>query len=187
MRRYSDVKLYHEDFKVFKTIKTQTDSKKMKKYSEDIFELRSRLTPNEIMERLSGRTLKKKVLGMVLTDKDFIGRIDQDSFEVIDSSFFIPYGASCILKGTVNPTSTITLVTTLHKAFRVLFLIWLITMTLLFIIFWITDSTPIDGLLAIIIGMPIIATLFRLFLHGMYVIARNSGLTKMKRILEVTD
>ena len=163
------------------------DKVRMKKYSEDKFELRSRLTPNEIIDRLTNRTLEKKVLGMVLTDKDFIGRVHQNSFEVIDSSSFIPYGASCILKGTVNPNSTIDIVTTLHKVFRILFLIWLIVMTILFLVFWIIDSVPIDGQFAILIGMPIIATIFRLFLHGMYILARNKGLTKMKGILEVTD
>jgi len=159
----------------------------MKKYSEDIFELRSRLTPNEIIERLNGRTLEKRTLGMVLTDKDFIGRINQLSFEVIDSSFPIPYGASCILKGTVNSNSTINLATNLHKAFRILFVVWLIVMTALILVFWIIDSAPIDGLLAIIIGLTIGATSFRLFLHGMYVLARNRGLTKMKAILEIGD
>lgn len=161
--------------------------KRMKKYSEDKFEFKSRLTPIEIIERLSNRTLEKKVLGMVMTDKDFIGRINQDSFEIIESSFFIPYGASCILKGTINQASTINLVTTLHKAFRMLFIIWLIAMTMLFLTFWIIDSAPLDGLLAIIIGMPIIATLFRLFLHGMYVLARNKGLGKIKILLEVAN
>lgn len=161
--------------------------KQMKKYSEDKFEFRSRLTPTEIIERLNGRTLEKKILGMVLTDKDFIGRINSDSFEVIDSAFFIPYGASCIIKGTVNHDSTIDLVTTLHKAFRLLFLVWLVAMTVLLIVFWIIDSARIDGLFAIMIGVPIIATFFRLFLHGMYVLARNKGLAKMKGILEVVD
>jgi hypothetical protein len=159
----------------------------MKKYSEDKFEFKSQLTQVEIIERLSNRTLEKKVLGMVLTDKDFIGRINQDSFEVIESSFFIPYGASCILNGTVNHTSTISLVTTLHKGFRILFLIWLVVMTVLFLTFWIIDSAPIEGLFAIVIGMPVIATLFRLFLHGMYVLARNKGLVKIKMLLEVEN
>jgi hypothetical protein len=35
--------------------------------------------------------------------------------------------------------------------------------------------------------MPIGAISFRLFLHGMYVLARNRGVTKMKSILEATD
>jgi len=159
----------------------------MKKYSEDKFELKSKLTPDEITERLAHRTLKKKDLGMVLTDKDFIGRIDGDCFSIIDSSYPLPYGAACILNGTITPASIIILTTSLHKAFRILFFVWLIGMTILFMIFWITSSSPIDGLLAFIIGMPIITFLFRLFLHGVYVLARNHGLTKMKGILEVVD
>ena len=133
------------------------------------------------------RPWRKRSLGMVMTDKDFIGRISHDSFEIIDSSFPIPYGASCTLKGKVNPNSTINLVTSLHKGFRVLFLFWLIAMTVLVLVFWAIDSAPIDGLFAMIIVIPIVTTFFRLFLHGMYVLARNKGLTKMKVILEVVD
>lgn len=158
----------------------------MKKYSEDKFEFKSRLTPMEIMERLSKRTLEKKVLGMVLTDKDFIGRINQGSFEIIDSSFPLPYGASCILTGTISTTSHIALTTTLHKAFHVLFIVWIMAITILFLAFWI-QSPELSGLLTFIIGMPITALLFRSFLHVMYVQARNKGLTKVKSILEVAD
>jgi hypothetical protein len=97
----------------------------VKKYSEDKFVLRCPLTPFEIFERLNGRTLEKKTLAMVWTDKDFIGKINKASFEVIDSSYPIPYGAACILKGTINPNSTINLVTSLHRSFRILFLVWI--------------------------------------------------------------
>ena len=164
-----------------------TQLQKMKKYSEDVFELKSRLTPIEIFERLIERTVEKKNLVMVLTDKDFIGKINQPSFEIIDSSYPIPYGASCILKGTVNPNSTINLVTSLHKVFRILFLVWIIALTALVLVFWVIDLLPLDGLFAIIIGMPIAAIFFRLFLHGMYILARNKGLTKMKAILDVAE
>jgi len=159
----------------------------MKKYSEDKFEFKSRLNPDQIIDKLDSRTLKKDRLGMVLTDKDFIGRIHADSFSVIDSSYPIPYGATCILHGTISSTSQISLTTTLHKAFRILFLIWLIVMSILFLTFWILDSARIDGLLAFLIGMPIIAILFRLFLHGMYVLARDHGLKKIKTILELVE
>jgi hypothetical protein len=159
----------------------------MKRYSEDKFELKSQLTSGEIIGRLSERTLKKNVLGMELTEKDFIGKINPDSFEIIDSSSFIPYGASCILKGTVSQTSTISLVTTLHKAFRVIFIVWMIAMTISFLTFWIIDSARIDGLMAFFIGMPICAVLLRLFLHVMYILARNKGLAKMKTLLDVSD
>jgi hypothetical protein len=163
------------------------DKNRMKKYSEDKFEFKSRLNPNEIIDRLKNRTLKKETLGMVLTDKDFIGRIEKDSFSIIDSSYPLPYGAACILKGTISSESQITLTTTLHKAFRILFFVWIIAMTTLFITFWILDSARIDGLLAIVIGMPIITLFFRLFLHLMYVPARNNALKKVKRILEAVE
>jgi hypothetical protein len=122
---------------------------------------------------------------MESTGKDFIGRINQDSFEIIESSFFIPYGALCIIKGTVNQNSTISVVTTLHKAFRVLFLGWLIVVTVTSITFLINDPGRIGGLLVIPLVMVVASILFRLFLHGMYVLARNKGLLKMKEILEV--
>ena len=160
---------------------------RMKKYSQDTFELKSQLTPFEIIERLRNRTLAKSALSMVITDKDFIGRINQDSFEIIGSTYPLPYGATCTLKGTVNHDSTINLVTSLHKAFRILFLVWFIVLTVVIIVFSIIESAPINGLFAIIIGMPIAATLFRLFLHGMYVLARDKGLTKMKAILETAN
>ena len=158
----------------------------MKKYSEDKFELKSRLTPSEINQRLTNRTLIKKVLGTQPTDKDFIGQIEKDTFRVIDATFFpIPYGGACIINGVINQDSTISLATTLHKAFRILFIIWLIVMSLLFLTFWTISSRDINGLIAIIIGMPLLAFLFRLFLHGMYVLGRNKGLSKMKKLLDI--
>lgn len=159
----------------------------MKKYSEEKFELQSRLTPEEITQRLSNRTLNNKALAMVFTSKDFIGRIDGDCFSIIDSSYPLPYGAACILNGTITSSSVIILSATLHKAFRMLFRVWLIGMAVLFMSFWITDSAEINELLAFIIGMPIATLLFRLFLHGMYLLARNHALNKMKRILDVVD
>jgi hypothetical protein len=168
--------------------RTNSDlEKEMKKYSEDKFQLKSQLTPYEITQRLTTRTLKAKVLGTQPTDKDFIGQVDNNTFEFIDSTFFpIPYGGACVFKGTINQDSTISLVTTLHKLFRKLFIIWLIVMSFLFITFWTINSRNLNGLAAIIIGMPLISFLFRLFLHGMYVLGRNKGLSKMRRLLDVT-
>jgi hypothetical protein len=92
------------------------------------------LHPEEIIDRLRSRTLKKKNLTMEFTNKDFIGRIEQNSFSIFDSSFFLPYGAACILNGTINSTSDIIMTTTLHKAFRVLFVVWVIAMPVLFLV-----------------------------------------------------
>jgi hypothetical protein len=159
----------------------------MKKYSEDKFELRSQLTPNEITQRLTSRTLITEILGTQQTDKDFIGQINNDSFEVIDASFFpIPYGGACIIRGVINQDSTISLVTTLHKVFRKVFIVWIVVMSLLFITFWTINSRDINDLVAIVIGVPLASFFFRSFLHGMYVLGRNKGLSKMRKLLDVT-
>ena len=47
---------------------------RMRKYSVDNYDFKSRLTENQIFDRPNERTLKKKYLTMGLTDKDFIGR-----------------------------------------------------------------------------------------------------------------
>ena len=159
----------------------------MKKYSDDKFEFKSQLNSHEIIDRLSNRTLTRKTLVMVLTDKDFIGRVEQNSFTIIDSSYPLPYGAICIIKGTIGPASQIVLTTTLHKAFRLLFLIWIILMTTFFVIFCILDSIRIDELIVIVIVMTVMTLLFRMFLHVMYVVTRNNGLKKIKTMLEVVD
>lgn len=158
----------------------------MKKYSLDNYNIKSRLTEGQIIDRLNDRTLKKKHLTMESTDKDFIGRINADKFEIFNNSF-IPYGAACVLQGTINSTSDIKLTTTLHKAFRILFVVWTIGMSLLFLISWLLTSSTLNSLLAFLIGMPILILLFRLFLHGMYLLARNKGLKKLKKVLEVVD
>jgi len=165
---------------------TSRTKKKMKKYSVDSFGLKSRLTENQINDRLNERTLIKKYLTMESTDKDFIGRVGESKFEIFDSSFF-PYGAACILQGTVTSTSDIKLTTTLHNGFRILFTVWAIGMTALFLITWLTDSPTLDSLIPFLIGMPIMILMFRLFIHGMYVLARNKGLKKIKDVLEIVN
>lgn len=66
----------------------------MKKYSVDNFEFKSHLTENQIIERLNEKTLKKKYLTMEFTNKDFIGRINSDKFEIFDNSFIMGQLAS---------------------------------------------------------------------------------------------
>src|SRR6187549_2800052 len=137
----------------------------MKKYSVNNYEFKSHLTENQIIERLNEKTLKKKYLTMEFTKKDFIGRINSNTFEVFDNSF-IPYGAACILQGTITSTSEIKLTTTLHKVFRIVFVFWIVAMTAMFIIS-LLSSAPLTNTIAWIILIPIIVIPFRLFLHGM--------------------
>lgn len=157
----------------------------MKKYSEDNYEFKSHLTENEILERLNEKTLKKKYLTMEFTNKDFIGRINSNKFEIFDNSF-IPYGAACILQGTITSTSEIKLTTTLHKVFRILLIVWIVVMTAMFLVS-LASSAPLTNTIAWIILVPIIVITLRLFLHGMYVLARNKALAKMKIMLEVQN
>jgi hypothetical protein len=157
----------------------------MKRYSLDNYNFKSRLADNEIRDRLTSRTLKKKYLTMESTDKDFIGRIQDDKFEIFHATFF-PYGAACVLQGTITPTSDIKLTTTLHKGFRILFSIWVVVMTVLILVTWILDSAKLDTLLVFVIGMPIGVLFFRLFLHVVYVLARDNGLRRMKDVLEIS-
>jgi len=156
----------------------------MKKYSVDFFDFKSRLTNNQILDRLNERTLKKKYLTMEPTDKDFIGRIQDDKFEIFQASFF-PYGAACVLQGTISPTSDIKVTTSLHKGFRILFAVWVIAITTLFLVTWFFSSKEFDSLIVFIIGMPIMTLVFRLFLHGAYVLARDKGLKKIKDLLDI--
>ena len=156
-----------------------------RKYSEDKFVLNSRLAPADIIARLREKTLEKKMVAMFYTEKDFIGRINENSFVIIESSSFIPYGAACVLKGVVDETSAIDLVTTLHKVFRILFIVWFIVITVMFLMAWILSGASLPALLAFVIVTAMGALLLRLFMHGMYVLARNRAVAKMKMILEV--
>jgi hypothetical protein len=159
----------------------------MKTYSHDQFEFRSRLTQGEVIDRLHKRTLSKKILGMVLTNKDFIGRVNTESFTVIDSSYPIPYGAACILSGAISPASELVITTTLHKAFRIMWLICVILLVGVLTISSVVQSGDFATLLVSLVLMVIAVAVLRLFLHYMYVLARNRAIEKMKTILEVVE
>jgi len=121
---------------------------------------------------------------MESTDKDFIGRIQDDKFEVFQASF-LPYGAACIIGGTISSTSDIKVTTSLHNGFRILFTVWVVAITTLFVVTWFIGPRQFDSLIAFIIGMPIMTFLFRLFLHGAYILARDKGLKKLKGVLGI--
>lgn len=156
-----------------------------KRYSEDTYILKSELSPSEIVSSVSQNTLIKKSLTAEFTNKKFIGRVESDSFSIFDSAPF-PSGVGCIIHGKIKETSEISLTTTLHKGFRILFLVWALVMSTLFIAFWFIDPSRID-LLAFFIFMPVAILFFRIVLHGYYVFARNRALRKLKALLIVRD
>ena len=85
----------------------------------------------------------------------------------------------------ITTTSDIKVTTSLHKGFRILFAVWVVVITALFLVTWFIGSRQFDGLIAFIVGMPILTFLFRLFLHGAYVLARDKGLKKLKDELDI--
>lgn len=158
---------------------------KFKKYSEDTYTVKSSLNSAEIKAILKSNILIKENLTAEFTSKSFIGRIQDNTFSIFDSASF-PTGVACVIHGEIKPTSEVALRTTLHKAFRILFLVWAVLMSAVFIVFWLIDPAQVQ-LLVFLIFMPIAIILFRLVLHGYYVFARNRALQKLRAMLRVIE
>jgi hypothetical protein len=156
------------------------------KISENIYNLKSDLPPREIRAKLTENTLHKDSPIIVATSKDFIGRVQQNNFLIIDS--FFPFGVVCVITGELKgrETSKIILTTSLHKAFRIFFTITAILIGIL-IAFIFHNFIAKEFLIAVFILLPTIVVFFRLFLHGTYVVARNRVLHKLKVVLELKD
>lgn len=157
---------------------------KMKKISENIYNFNCDLNLYEIQTRLHERVLEKESLTMERTKKDFIGKIHGNQFSIIDSWF--PIGAACVINGEIDEGefTQINLTTSLHKAFRILFTIWVLAITGL-IIFGSIGSPHERFSIAPYFTLVLIVIFFRLFLHGIYVLARNRATKKLEWILEL--
>ena len=156
----------------------------MKKLSENSYFFISDINSNEIKARLHERILRKESLTMERTQKDFIGKLYENKFSLIDSWF--PIGSACVIDGIINgdDSTQINLTTSLQKAFQILFLIWIIVITGLVILGSIKTSNQsfsIGPYFVLLIGI----VFFRLFIHGIYVLARNSSINKLEWILEL--
>lgn len=159
----------------------------MKKFSEDRYVFRSDLAAGDIVTMLEKRTLiQGHLIKLSSTDKDFIGRIHDNTFLIFDSSFF-PNGIACVLHGEINPDSEIIITTTLHRGFRTLFLIALIAMVGNTIFNILIDVSQWETALVYVFLTPIMAFVLRMFLHGYYVLTRNRALQKIKDVLKVKD
>lgn len=155
----------------------------MKKYSIDTYIFNSPLSRSQIHEILHQRTLIKESLTMEWTDKEFIGRLNDDQFKLIQASF-IPYGAACTITGSISPTSEIHITTSLHRALRILLLIWVVAITTVYFVSNLLRGDLFEGLTRYIVAMTIATLLFRLFLHGSYVLARDKAVKRIKEILQ---
>lgn len=152
------------------------------KISEDSYLFNSNLNPLEFESILNEKTLKKNYLVMESTNKEFIGLVEGNKFSIIDS--FFPIGVACVIKGEIKgkDTSEISIVTSLHKAFRILYII--ASVAFILSIIWLIFSSINQGhTFAPFLILLIIIPLYRLMLHGLYIYSRNRGIKKLKQLL----
>lgn len=151
------------------------------KISTDNFSIPTSLSSSELAELLSQRTLPSKILTMKLTSKDFIGTVNEQEFKLINSWF--PIGVACVLTGNLIQDQ-VELRTTLHGVFRILFFAWAILICGLGTFGLTTTETwEMVAWAVSFIGFLFAAGLFRLFLHGVYVLARNKSIRKLQELL----
>jgi len=155
---------------------------KYMRFSEDSYRFNSDLLSEQIQSELKDKTFFKTKLVMVTTSKDFIGTVSEKEFSIIDS--FFPIGSACVIHGEIGSDSVIALRTSLHKAFRMIFLVWLIGFSVAFLVLGIT-MLSVREFLQYCIMLIVVAPIFRLFIHGVYVIARNHALEKLRGILKL--
>lgn len=150
--------------------------------SENSYSFLSDLDLKEAKLILLENTLIKTNLFYQSTAKQFIGHFKENNFSLIGT--FLPISIGCVLNGDFvqNEKLEIKITSTLHKGFRLLYKIWLIVLSLLFVVFSIVNFN-IESVLILLIGLLFGAIFFKLFLHGIYVIARNSALNNLRKLL----
>jgi hypothetical protein len=158
----------------------------MDKFSKDSYIFKSELSFDRAKEQISDRTLRRTFLGMEMTQKDFIGKINENRFKLISSSW-LPFGAVCVVNGEIDErdSTLVCLTTKLHLAFRILFSVWAIFMIGAVFLFLFTSEQQVH--FGPILVLPFAIAFFRLFLHGMYVLARNNALSRLKRALLLSE
>lgn len=129
-------------------------------------------------------TLIKKSLIREKTGKVFIGTIYNDGFYIISSS---TVGVACTLRGKLTRgngknNTHIDIETHTQQLFIWLLIAWMIIVCGAAIVPGLLKSTyvfsPLPFLL-LIFG----AVAFRLFIHGLYILARNKAINQFKQIL----
>jgi hypothetical protein len=151
------------------------------KLSTDHYSFRTRLSTEQIKEKLVRTTTDIKTGLRYHTTHDFIGTIKDDSFSIMNTAK--PFHAACVMNGKLKDNSEVEVSTTLHKGFRILFVCWVAIIGLVNI-----GMLSIDFSLDSLLFVPTFlfgAVVFRLFIHVVYVISRNSALSKLKRVFEL--
>lgn len=138
----------------------------------------------DVRQRLLNNTLLKKSLIREKTNKAFIGTVDADGFYIISSSAL---GVACTLRGQLSRgngknNTHIDIETRTQRVFIWLLAVWMIV---------VTAAAIVPGLLKatyVFTPMPFVllifgAVAFRLFIHGLYIIARNKAINQFKQVL----
>jgi len=151
---------------------------------ENTYLLESEIKLEEAQLILLQNTLIQNNLYLNTTDRSFIGKVNNISFSIIGT--FFPIGVLCVFNGKFiqKDKLEIEITTSLHKAFRLMFKIWLLVLAGVILFFSISNfsfTLLAFSLIALIIG----ATLFRIILYFAYVLARNKTLHKLKSLLKV--
>ncbi|MCD8741874.1 hypothetical protein LT679_14755 [Mucilaginibacter roseus] len=153
-------------------------------FGRNSFHFTSNLSVADVRQRLISNTLIKKSLIREKTDKAFIGNIELDEFYIISSSAI---GVACTLHGKLTRgngknNTHIDIETRTQRAFLWLVIIWMVVISAVAVVPDLLRSTyvfsPLPFLL-LIFG----AAAFRLFIHGLYIMARNKAIGQFKQIL----
>ena len=152
--------------------------------SENTYSFLSDINLEEAKSILLKNTLIKTNLFYQSTAKQFIGNFIENKFSLIGT--FSPISIGCVLNGDFvqKEKLEINITTTLHKGFSLLYKIWLIVLSLVFVVFSIVNFN-IESVLILLIGLLFGAIFFKLFLNVIYVIARNSALNNLRKLLKI--
>ncbi len=153
------------------------------KISSNTYELQAKESKSEFLKSLRKDTKKSGSLTMSVTNKHFIGLVSNDSFKVITSLF--PVGAVCVIESLPSEQNHVKFKTRINKAFIVLLGLWF--MALLAVSIILPLSLDQEFSYSNIIGLLIGLLIFRIFLHGVYIISRNGALNRFKKVMNIKE
>lgn len=154
----------------------------LQKLSTDHYHFKSKLSTEQIKEKLIRATTDIKTGVRFNTTHDFIGTVSEDGFSIMNTEIGI--GSVCVMNGNVKESSELELIAIVHKGFIVLFVCWAVAIGLAFLVIMVMDFS-----LGSLLYVPLFlfaAIAFRLFIHVVYIISRNKALTKLKTIFELS-
>ncbi|GAA4922898.1 hypothetical protein [Mucilaginibacter defluvii] len=153
-------------------------------FGRNTFHFTSNLSVTDVRQRISKNTLIKDRLTSEKTDKTFIGTVETDEFYIMSSSAI---GVACTLRGKLSRgngknNTHIDIETRTQRIFIWLVVIWMVVISAVAVLPDLLKATYVFSPLPfalLIFG----AVAFRLFIHGLYIIARNKAINEFKQVL----